>query len=160
MNWIYVLLFFLGLNITSEISSAANTPPTLEKQSHALAARCVREASRYETRTSRDKAKLACLNSFAAQMPISQCLNVARGMAYFSNSNKGKVICGSEIPSVTPAKCLQIAREITYSENADELRWNCISRFKGQMSVKQCEDLGKELSLPPAANKAVEFCRL
>ncbi|MFN7905177.1 MAG: hypothetical protein ACK5P5_08335 [Pseudobdellovibrionaceae bacterium] len=119
---------------------------------------CLKQAAQKETANSRDNAKIVCLKNFSSQLNTSKCLSIAKGMAYFSNSNKAKLICGTELADMTPKKCLSIARDITYSETSDELKWTCIQRFKGEMSQRQCAELAKDLSLVPLQNRALEYC--
>ncbi len=145
---------FMTFIFSSNVQAAQTTQPS----NNALFKACLVQAQAKETANARDQHKMLCLKNFSQNLPSSSCLAVAQGMAYFSSSNKAKLFCGSELSDISPKKCLQIARQITFSETADELKWTCIQRFKGDMSQKQCLEFAKDLSLVPMQNRAMEYC--
>ena len=145
---VFTLLFSL------QIHAAQTSQPS----NNALFKACLHQAQGKETASARDQHKIQCLKNFSQDLTSTSCLSVAQGMAYFSNSNKAKLLCGTELSDMTPRKCLNIARQITYSESSDELKWSCIQRFKGEMNQKQCLEFAKEMSLVPMQNRAASYC--
>lgn len=131
---------------------------TVQPSNNALFKTCLVQAQAKETANARDNHKLLCLKNFSQNLSSASCLSVAQGMAYFSNSNKAKLLCGSELSDMTAKKCLNISRQITSSETSDELKWSCMQRFKSQMSQKQCSEFAKDMSLVPMQNRALEYC--
>lgn len=159
LNFIVVvsgLFFDLGVDSFAVMHSNSVSPGEAQSQLKS----CLRSSLKPKTPLARDEARARCLNSHAGVLPLSQCMQLARGFEYSGFSEKAKNQCLFEFrPSrLTATECFRWSKQFAFAENSEGARWECFRRFEQRMPRKVCLDEAKSMIYPPHADRAALYC--
>ncbi len=151
-----VLFFDLWTESFAVMRLSSTSPGAMQSQLKS----CLKSSLKPKMPLTRDEARFRCLSSYARNIPLDQCMQLARGFEYSGFSEKAKSQCLFEFRTsrLTANECFRWSKQFAFAENSEGARWECFRRFERRIPRKVCLNEAKSMIFPPNADRAAHYC--